>query len=202
MDRHLYLQSEELQRQIREISAAAEIQYGGKVRFEEMIALPFFGQIILRFDFVGAVEGLEELDRLENELRDLAGPDFLVDFMGSVYAAAGTDLSGLEERLPALSARYEKEKRPDSVHAHLLLKDASVLLREAGMDPGIPVWEIQIEQGRITLLTMGEIAKPASRVRAHGDLFIGSVSQRACTGLFRAALYAERSRLSLARVLA
>ena len=202
MERGLYLQSEGLKKQIREIAAEAESKFGGKVCFEEMIALPFFGQIILRFDFLEAAAGPEKLDRLENELRDMAGPDFLVDLMGSAYASAGIDLSGLEERLPALSARYEKEKRPDSVHAHLLLKDASVLLREAGMDPGLPVWEIQIEQGRITLLTMGEDAKPAFPVRAHGDLFVVGVSGLAYTGLFRAALYAGRMRMSLARVLA
>ena len=201
MERNLYLQSVELQMEVREISAAAEKKYGGKVRFEEMIALPFFGQIILRFDFLGAAEGLKEMDRLENGLRDLAGPDFLVDFMGSVYAAAGIDLSGLEERLPALAARYEQERCPDSLHAPWIRADASMLLREAGLDPEVPVWEIQIEEGRIVLLTMENDTKPVRPVRDDEEIFVGAVSRLACTGLFRAAIYARRAKLSLANVL-
>ena len=197
----LYLQSDALQKRIQEIAAATELASKGRIRYEEMIALPYFGQIMLRFDLADPSVTLDQLEWDEVRLRAIAGEDFLVDFMGDVYASAGVDLSKLEEKLPELAKRYEKERCRDSVHAPFLRADGRALLQEAGMDPDLPLWEIQIDGDEILLLTMDKEPKPAIEIPGRPGLFAGSVSELASKGLFRAALFAARNRVSLARVL-
>lgn len=197
----LYLESDELRQRISDIADKVALLSSGKIRYEEMIALPYFGQIILRFDHVCPPASLDQLDREETWLRVIAGEDFLVDFMGSVYQAAGVDFTGLDERLPALTERYASEKCKDSVHAPFLREDGRTLLREAGLAPTLPVWEIQVDGDEILLLTMDEEPRPAISVSGCSGLSAGCVSQPACTGLYLAALHAHRKQISLGRAL-
>ena len=197
----LYLESDALLQRIRAIAEQVSVSSDGKIRYEEMIALPYYGQIILRFDHRGSSISISQLDREETWLRAVAGEDFLVDFMGAVYSAAGVDLSGLEEKLPSLAERYAGEKCEDSVHAAYLREDGRTLLREAGLDPTTPVWEIQTGEEGILLLTLGDKSRPAISVPGCPGLSVGCVSTLACTGLIRAESFAHRNRISLARAL-
>lgn len=198
----LYLESDELRQRISDIAEKVTLLSSGKIRYVEMIALPYFGQVILRFDRLCPPTCLEQLDREETWLRVLAGEDFLVDFLGAVYLAAGVDFTGLDERLPALAERYASEKCKDSIHAPFLREDGRTLLREAGLAPTLPVWEIQINGDEIQLLTMDEETRPATPVSTCPGLSVGCVSQPACTGLYLAALHAHRKQISLGRALA
>ena len=45
----MYIQSEKLQARIREISREAARQSGGVIAFEEFVAVPYYGQIVLRY---------------------------------------------------------------------------------------------------------------------------------------------------------
>ncbi len=197
----LYLESDELQQRISDIAEKVTVLSSGKIRYEEMIALPYDGQIILRFDHECPPTSLEQLDREEAWLRAAAGEDFLVDFLGSVYLAAGVDFTGLDEKLPILEERYASEKRLDSIHAPFLREDGKTLLQEAGLAPTLPVWEIQINGEEILLLTMGEDTRPAIPVPGCPGLSEGSVSQHACAGLYLAVSYAYRNQISLGRAL-
>ena len=197
----LYLESDELLQRISDIAEKVTFLSSGKIRYEEMIALPHFGQIILRFDRVCPPASLDQLDREETWLRVIAGEDFLVDFLGSVYAAAGVDQTGLDEKLAVLAQRYASEKCLDSVHAPFRREDGITLLREAGLAPTLPVWEIQIDGDGILLLTMGEETRPAVTVSGCPGLSVGCVSQAACTGLILAAFHAHRNHISLGRAL-
>ena len=200
-ERKLYLQNEDLQKRVREIAEEAARAFAGKVRYEEMIALPHFGQIMLRFDHVRSDLSLDRLDREEALLRKIAGEDFLVDFMGSVYAAAGVELSALDERLPGLAVRFRGEGHHDSCHGAFLREDGKQLLKKAGLDPALPLWEIQMEGEDFLLLTMGPESIAAAPVPGCEGLSVGCVSEAACTGLFGAATFAQRKRISLARAL-
>ena len=53
--------------------------------YEEYIALPYYGQIILRFMLHEDTVTLDDLDRYENLLNSIVGDEFLTDFMGTVY---------------------------------------------------------------------------------------------------------------------
>ena len=45
----MYILSEELQERIRKISHEAAQQSGGVIAFEEFVAVPYYGQIVLRY---------------------------------------------------------------------------------------------------------------------------------------------------------
>ena len=45
----MYILSEKLQERIREISREAVRQSGGVIAFEEYVAVPYYGQIVLRY---------------------------------------------------------------------------------------------------------------------------------------------------------
>ena len=85
----MYLKSRQLSERIRAVTEEAERLTDHVCTFEEFIALPFFGQIILRFNLNKDEFTAEEVWRFESILRMAAGEEFLTDFMGSVYRKAG-----------------------------------------------------------------------------------------------------------------
>lgn len=199
----MYLSDAELQGRIREIAAQAEACSDGTVRYEEMIALPYFGTVILRFSFAGASVCLDDLDRYEALLYGIVGDEFLIDFMGSVYRKAGVRYDHWEQTLERLADKYQEEAWAPTVHAAGLRSDAKELLQAAGLDPNLPVWEIQQEEEETLLLIMGEREKQLARVNFDGKpLCVAEVPKKLCCGLFYAACHGKRSRVSLGRLLA
>ena len=141
----MYILSEKLQERIREISREAARQSGGAIDFEEYVAVPHYGQIVLRYMLNLESFTLEDLDRYENLLNETSGGDFLCDFMGSVYQKAGIDYSGIWQRLAEMNDRFANEEIIPSIHADGIREDAVFLLKTAGLNPESPVWEIQSE---------------------------------------------------------
>lgn len=107
----MYLGSAYLKNRIETVAKKADLLTGHAVVFEEFIALPFFGQIILRFNLnkEGFTEG--DVDRYKRMLRIAAGEEFLTDFMGSVYQKAGMNFSLLEGRLKELNKQGALRRR-------------------------------------------------------------------------------------------
>lgn len=155
----MYLGSAYLKNRIETAAKKADLLTGHAVVFEEFIALPFFGQIILRFNLnkEGFTEG--NADRYERMLRIAAGEELLTDFMGSVYQKAGMNFSLLEGRLKELNRELCGEEIRPSVHAEGIRSDAATLLKAAGIDQDLPVWEIQPEGDIYHLLLMGKESK-------------------------------------------
>lgn len=200
-DSELYLKDPALLERIRFVAEKAEEASDHAVKLEEYVALPCFGQIVLRFELLRDEVSLEELDAFENMLYDIAGDEFMVDFMGSVYRKAGVDYSRLDERLLELYDLYADEPIPGSVHSAGIARDAARLLDVAGMQPTERVWEIQPEGGKWVLLVMGERSRQRRTVEEPIWLYVGEVSEKQCTGLIKAAFYARRNRVSLGRLL-
>lgn len=197
----MYLQNESLINRIREISAEAARRSKGQIGFEEHIALPEYGQIILRFSLETKTVSPDELDRWEALLYEIVGDEFLVDFMGSVYEKAGVDLHAAEHYFAAMADRYAGEELTPSVHAAGIREDAVYLLKKAGLSADTSVWEIQVDGSELLLLIFGKSGKPVRAVEEQPGLLVGEVDETACLGLFKAALYAKRNHISLARVL-
>ena len=63
------------------------------------------------------------------------------------------------------------------------------------------MWEIQVDGSELLLLIFGKSGKPVRAVEERPGLLVGEVDETACLGLFKAALYAKRNHISLARVL-
>ena len=126
------------------------------VRMAEYIALPCFGgQIIVRFTVENIIT-LEKADELERKLRELAGDEFLVDFMGSVYRRLGVDYSRLDEIAERLGKRFKDEPLYKGPYAEFIEADARTLLSQCDFPQTVPVWEIQWEDEEYALLLMGD----------------------------------------------
>lgn len=199
----MYLSNDNLQKRINEISAQVETRSDGIIRYEEIIALPYFGAIILRFSVAGASVSLEELDRYEALLYEIVGDEFLIDFMGSVYQNAGVRYENFGRTLEKLADQYKNEAWAPTIHAAGIRSDAKELLQAVGLDPDLPVWEIQQEEEETLLLIMGEGEKQLARIDFDGKpLCVAEVPGKPCSGLFYAACHGKRSRVSLGRLLA
>ena len=197
----MYIFSRELTERIMEISREADIQSGHVLLYEEFIALPCFGQIILRFSLNKEDYTLEDLDQYETMLNRIAGNDFLCDFMGSVYRKAGVDYSGLEQRMIQMNDQFADELILPSSHSAGIAADAALLLKAAGLPADRRVWEIQPEGDEYLLLLMGEENRPVMSIADPVRLSVAEADERSCTGLIRAALYCRRNHISLVRVL-
>lgn len=197
----MYLSNEELQGRITQIAAAAAEKSGGVVVYEEQVALPAFGQIVLRFDLKRDTVSLCELDAWEAMLNELAGAAFLVDFMGSVYQKAGVDYTRLDARCRNLAAELSAEAVTASVHAPGLAADAAELLTLAGLDSTQQVWEIQPDGDRWLLLILGRQNRKIKEIDAFVHLTVGEVDETPCLGLVKATFAARRQKRSLARFL-
>ncbi len=198
----MYLSNDVLQNRINEIAAQAETRSDGIIRYEERIALPYYGTIILRFSLASVSASLEDLDCQEALLYDIVGNEFLVDFMGSVYQSAGVPYENWEQTLAGFADKFKDEAWKPTVHAAGIQSDAKALLQKAGLDPNLAVWEIQPEDDETLLLVMGEAEKVlAQAMDGEKPLRVVEIPHKPCRGLFLAACYAKRNRVSLGRLL-
>ena len=197
----MYLLEEPLLGRIKRIAELAEQKTGGALRFEEYIALPTHGAVTLRFMLDDNDITLEKLDGYEAQLYDIIGDEFIADFMGSVYAKAGVDFSELEARLAGLAYALAEEPVIPTPHAPGIARDAVELLKRAGLSPDRAVWEIQVEDGELLMLLLSDDNKAPVCFGGEPRLFVGEAYKKPCEGLIRAAFYAKRNRISLARLL-
>ena len=198
----MYLLNEKLSKRIREIAEEADIRSDHALAYEEFIALPYHGQIVLRFMLHQEEFTPDDLDRYEKLLHEIAGEEFLTDFMGCVYRKAGVDYSTLEKRLKELADQFRDEPVAESIHAAGIRADATTLLQSAGLDAGTPVWEIQMEEGAYILLLLGKESKRLLTVDEPIRLTVAEVDSCPCMGLIRAAFFCKRKGISLASVIA
>jgi hypothetical protein len=197
----MYILEERLISRIRQIAEEAADRSSGQVVYEEYIALPYDGQIILRFSVSQDRITMQDLDHYENLLYEIVKDEFLIDFMGSVYKKAGVDYTNLEARLKELSGQLAGEQITPSVHSAGLREDAEYLLKIAGLPSGQRVWEIQPDGDEWALLISGNQNRKIKEVQSFVRLYVGEVNEEACTGLIWAAFYAKRNHVSIARIL-
>lgn len=197
----MYILDQPLTQRIKEIAQEADIRSGHRIAYKEFIAVPYFGQIVLRFTLRGEGYGLEELDRYERLLCDIVGDEFLTDFMGSVYRKAGVDYSDLERRLIALGEKYGEETVTPSRHGEGIRADAACLLEMAGLPADSRVWEIQPEENAFVLILLGTDNRRITGIGAPYSLEVLETREAACIGLMKAAVFCKRTGVSLARLL-
>lgn len=197
----MYLESDQLLARIQEISKEAETKSNHTLSFEEYIALPYYGQIILRFMLHEDTVTLDDLDRYENLLNSIVGDEFLTDFMGTVYKKSGVDYSKMNQRMIEMAAQFQNEAVTDSIHAEGIRADAISLLKLVNLDINSPVWEIQVEDKEYALLLLGKEKKEILTINEPVSLSVVEVDSRTCSGLIKAAFFCKRNHISLCRAL-
>ena len=195
----MFIESRELLERIREVSAEISKKTEGRAVFEEFIALPYYGNIILRFDLKESVGTLEELDRYESMMYDVVKDEFLIDFMGNVYRDAGLDYRHFDDLLRTAYEKYRGEEIHKSKYDDLLRKDAMELLSLCGLDTELPVWEIQPEEEILLLIMAPEAGEPIRYEVDGKTVIVAETEERCCEGIMKAAFYAKRNRKSLVR---
>lgn len=195
----MFLRSAKLKEKIKIISDQIEHESFGLASFEEYIGLPYYGQIILRFDLKKEVVTLTELDCLEKVMRSCAD-DFLVDFMGDVYKKVGFNTDELPTLLDKCQ-RFYPDLDLKTPYKEVLAKDADILFEICGIDKR-DVWEIQIDDNDIAMILLDSVDRRFKSVKAQGakiDMFLAKRSR--CQGLMRAMAYAIKNDISLIHAL-
>ncbi len=197
----MFVNSEELKNKIQIVSNKIALRSNGKIVFEEYIALPFYGYIILRFNLNDKHYTAADLDRYEAMMYEYAKDDFLIDFMGEIYRNIGIDYQKMDKLFADCLDFYHDEPLYASAYANLLDRDARHLLKLCGLADDLPVWEIQIEE-EIQLLILGNKSEPLGQFNKDGmTINVYVVASKACKGLTAAVFYAKRNNISLASAL-
>ena len=119
----MFIENNELKNRIEEISKKVLSATNDKVRFEEYIYLPYYGNIILRFELISENYTIEDVDKYEVIINGIVGNEFLIDFMGSVYKKIGVDYSKLEDIINRFKDVYLNEEIIHSRYYDLLNSD-------------------------------------------------------------------------------
>lgn len=189
-------------KRIKEIKEQIQKDTNGLIEYEEFIAIPHFDFIILRFNLNKEIITLKELDEYESYLYKIVGDDFLVDFMGSVYKKVGVDFSSLETKLKELYKKFENEQCDiDCPFIEEINGDKRELLDMTGFPLDSDVWEIQYDENEIALIILGIQNRVIKELDENPSIVVREASKEECFGLVKAAFYAKRNKISLARLI-
>ena len=197
----MYLNSEKLLSEIKEISNEIYRITNGCVVFEEYIALPYYGNIILRFELNKEVFTLDDLDKYESVMNEIAKDRFLIDFMGSVYKKVGLEPRNVNSILPKCYEKYKDEILTKSSFENQIKEDVQYLLELCGLSKDLPIWEIQLEE-EINLFVLGKtLNELGTYVLDDMKINVYEIGQLECEGLMKATMYAKNHNISLVRAL-
>ena len=198
--RTMFLTSEWLRERFSQLEQKAKEATRGAVWLEEYIAVPAFGQIMARFQ-TDAPLTPEEVDRWERLLRELAGDEFMIDFMGSVYRRIGVDYARLDAICEQLARRFADEPMKRGPYAEQIRQDAQELLRRCDLPDDLPVWEIQYEDGEYSLLLLGRENRFIRTVPGDPPVHLSEANGALCKGLQQTVFAAGRLGVSLGRLM-
>ena len=100
-----------------------------------------------------------------------------------------------------MAEKYKDECIESTIHAVGIRDDAKRLLDKAGIDNDKEVWEIQVDENELVLLILGDSNRKIKEISEQIHLYVGEVNQTSCIGLIKAAYYAKRNNVSIARIL-
>ncbi len=196
----MFIDSQELNKLIKDISEKIMLVTNNKVIFEEYIALPYYGNIILRFNINDKDYKIDDIDKYENIINELVNKDFLIDFMGNVYKKVGVDYSKLDSILEKFNLLYNEEEIVYSKYHSLIAKDAEELLIKCGLNPKLDVWEIQYED-EVNIFLLGNAYKEIKTLKLDKVYNVFEIDKNKCEGLLKATLFARKNNMSLGRLM-
>ncbi len=197
----MYCTSNELLKKIQVYIDKIEEKSDGLLSFEEYISLPYFGNIILRFNINKENYTLEDLDKYETFIQEIVQDEFLVDFMGSVYQKVGFEPWMYEEKFKKCYHKYAALPITSKDYRDLLIQDGIFILNKCGLPTDVKVWEIQNDEELILLILDNSNEKIGTFSFENRKAHVYIVEENACIGLMRAAMYAKSKHISLVRVL-
>lgn len=197
----MYLESKELLNEIEKITKEIYDKTNGAVLFEEYIALPYYGNIILRFELNKEEYSINDLDKYETLMNEIVDNKFLIDFMGSVYKKVGLNIQELNQILPKCYEKYKNEEITKSIYENKIKQDVHYLLELGGLPKTLNVWEIQLEE-EINILLLGDSFKESTTYYIKDKkVNVYEINKKECEGLMKAIMHAKKEHISLVRAL-
>lgn len=196
----MLIESNELKTRIEEISNKVLSATNDKVRIAEYIYLPYYGNIILRFQIINENYTIDDVDKYETIINEIVGDEFLIDFMGTVYKKIGVDYSRLEDIINSFKSVYANEEIVHSRYYDVLNSDAREILEKCGFDTNIEVWEIQYED-EINIFILGKERKELKIVELEKKYNFYEIDKSNCEALIKATFFAKRNNSSLGRLM-
>ena len=196
----MFLTGEWLRERISQLEQKAKEATHGAIWVEEYMAVPAFGQIMVRFQ-TDVLVTLELIDQWEQQLQALAGNEFIIDFMGNIYREIGIDYAQLDMINSRLGQRFSEEPMLLGPYAEEIRQDAKELLRKCDLSDDLPVWEIQYEGGEYGLLLLGTENRFIRTVRGEPSVHLFEANGALCKGLQQAVFAAKRRGVSLGRLM-
>lgn len=198
----MYINSTELKEKIAQTANVVKERSNGRFVFEEYIALPYYGNIILRFNITDENYTIDDLDHYENLIYEWIDDDFFVDFMGSVYKQVGFDFSKMRDYYLKCLEIYQDEDIYDSIYASKIREDGKYLLKNCGYDENLNVWEIQVDEDELALLILSDETRFKESSIVEGvKVEVIEVERTQCEGLMRATFYARRNHISIMKAI-
>lgn len=198
----MYIRSQEFKDEISSAIKNVETLTNGELCFDEWIALPYYGHIILRFDLLKENYTLEDLDHYEALLNERANSDFLYDFMGSVYKKVGLDTKDLNTYFLKCQKVYGNVEIGPSIFKEKICADARYILEKCGLKKDLPVWEIQDDDEELYLLILGDKSDLIKKAVVDDLKIVVIETEKAmCEGLMKAAIFARKNKISLVRAI-
>ncbi len=159
----MYVTSQELVNDINLTINRVDLIFGGRLKFDEYIAIPCYGtNIILRFSFIGNDNlTLQEIDELEESLRQTVGERYFGNLMGTVYQKQGLDYTKIKSITQKIDSLIDIEIITNYFHKTELGNDCSQLKSLFNLTETPNIWEIQVNEDEILVLTLYSGERPA-----------------------------------------
>jgi len=206
----MYATSQELLNDIKMTEERVESLFGGRLKFEEYIAIPCYGSnIILRFSYVGSENiSLPELDELEEDLRKTVGDRYFSNLMGTVYQKQGLNYENLKLTTQKIDSLVDIEITANHFHKAELDNDCAQIKSLFNLTETPNIWEIQVNDDEIIVLVLYSGEKPAqdNEIKAIDEesrkiklVFIEDDSSY--RGLMKTAMLAVSQKVSMCHIL-
>lgn len=147
----LYSLSDDLKEKVLTMAGIVENRFHGLVKFEEYIVLPDYGErIVIRFNLTkDDNKSLEELDEIENSIRNILGNDYWGNLLGNNFEKLGFNISGMVSSLKNIDLNIDNNviDYKDTTYCQYIKRDKEQIRNLLNLSPQQKIWEIQVSNG-------------------------------------------------------
>jgi hypothetical protein len=143
----LYSLSNDLIENVLAMARLVEEKLGGIVKFEEYIVLPDYGEkIVIRFKLTNDIYmSIEELDEIENSIRNILGVDYWANLLGDNYEKFGFNRHRLSDSLKNIDLNILDNviNYKSTSYCQYIKRDKETIRKLLSLTSQQKIWEIQ-----------------------------------------------------------
>lgn len=147
----LYSLSDQLREKVCDMVKLVECELKGLVKFEEYIVLLECPEkVIIRFDLISREgKSLEELDVIENKIRNILGKEYWGNLVGNNYEKVGFKRELMLDSLKSIDLKVNDKviKYEETSNCFYLKNDKDKIKESLNLTPQQRIWEVQILNG-------------------------------------------------------